>query len=90
MCRYVGVSVCQFLHSSMSGELEVLKVGQHANSDIFKKFKNIKNVKRRNGHSNHQKVKKQVTMYKIPHKHITTEAMTTYMCFAAFIPNFNF
>ena len=26
---------------------------------------------------NHQKVMKQVTNYKIPHKHITTEAMTT-------------
>ena len=31
----------------------------------------------RNGHSNHQKVMKQVTMYKIPHTHVTTEAMTT-------------
>ena len=31
----------------------------------------------RNCHSNHQKVMKQVTMYKIPHTHITTEAMTT-------------
>ena len=39
--------------------------------------KNIKNVRARNGHSNHQKVMKQVTMYKIPHMHVTTEAMTT-------------
>ena len=31
----------------------------------------------RNGHSNHQKVMKQVTMYKIPHIHVTTEAMIT-------------
>ena len=43
---------------------------------MIKKFKNIKNVKDRNGHSNHQKVMKQVTMYKIPHMHVTTEAMT--------------
>ena len=42
-----------------------------------KKFKNIKNVRDRNGHSNHQKVMKQVIMYKIPHMHVTTEAMTT-------------
>ena len=28
-------------------------------------------------YSNHQKVMKQVTMYKIPHTHVTTEAMTT-------------
>ena len=31
----------------------------------------------RNGHSNHQKVMKLVTGYKIPHTHVTPEAMTT-------------
>ena len=41
-----------------------------------KNSKTLKMKRDRNGHSNHQKVK-QVTMYKIPHTHITTEAMTT-------------
>ena len=43
----------------------------------IKNSKTLKNVRDRNGHPNHQKVMKQVTMYKIPHTHVTTEAMTT-------------
>ena len=50
-------------------------------------FESVKNIKGRNGHSNHQKVMKQVTMYKIPHKHITTEAMTTAHYLAAGVSN---
>ena len=36
----VGLSVCQILHISISGEVEVLKVGQCAKSEILigKKF----------------------------------------------------
>ena len=31
----VGLSVCQILHIFMSGELQVLKVGQYAKNDIL-------------------------------------------------------
>ena len=34
----VGASICQILHISMSGELEALKVGQYAKSDILMRF----------------------------------------------------
>ena len=38
VCLCVSASVCQILDISMSSELEVLKVGQHANSSILMRF----------------------------------------------------
>ena len=34
VCWFVGLSVCQILHIFVSGELQVLKVGQYAKNDI--------------------------------------------------------
>ena len=33
--RFLGFSVCQILHIFVSGELQVLKVGQYAKNDIL-------------------------------------------------------
>ena len=35
VCRFIGLSVCQMLHIFMSGELQVLKVGQYAKNGIL-------------------------------------------------------
>ena len=38
----VGFSVCQILHILVSGELQVLKVGQYAKNDILVKQELVK------------------------------------------------
>ena len=35
VCPFLGLSVCQILHIFVSGELQVLKVGQYAKNDIL-------------------------------------------------------
>ena len=35
VCQFLGFSVCQILHTFVSGELQVLKVGQYAKNDIL-------------------------------------------------------